>query len=233
MLEYETANPGQDRAHAKGEHFNPDLDTSHPRVAFVPDDYAMEEGTSKVITNGRIGTPQEYGSKHRPFSDSPAPPHPNDQFIGLHEGGMHPSELVKPAHNSMGADSEHTLHGINSNASTLHNGNKIPYGNPPSNNSPILHQTEKPMPALHRPNSIERKQLGSMAGTAVATNTPGIAMATSPTGDGHKASKSSLKPGSAGQGFQEPRQERSVKANTYNNRNLISGPRDEAFFDNE
>lgn len=231
MLEYETANPGQDRAHAKGEHFNPDLDTSHPRVSFAPDDYAMEEGNSKVMANGRIGTPQEYGSKHRPFSDSPAPPHPNDQFTGLHEGGMHASELVKPVHDS--TDSDHTLHGINSNASTLHNGNRIPFGNPPSNHSPVLHQTEKPMPALYRPDSIERKRVGSMADTAMATNTTRIPTSPTNTGAGHKVSKSSLKPGTTSQGIVEPRQERSVKANTYNNRNMITGPRDEAFFDKE
>lgn len=43
----------------------------------------------------RIGTPKEYGSDRRPYSDSPVPPHPNDQFSGLAGGGMHADELVK------------------------------------------------------------------------------------------------------------------------------------------
>jgi aquaporin rerated protein, other eukaryote len=115
MLEYETANPGQDRGE-EGEHFNPDLAAHDPRVSFAPSDYAMEEGLSHdprnpqagdgvrqppsgvaVKKNGpsNIGEPIEYGEAHRPYSASPAPPHPNDQFAGLAEGGMHATEYVK------------------------------------------------------------------------------------------------------------------------------------------
>jgi aquaporin related protein len=93
MLEYETANPGQDAA-KPGEHFNPDLegiDLSHAPVSFPPGDYAMEEGRV-----GTRGTPREYGTERRPFTDRPAPPHPNDTVAGLADGGMHVDELAKP-----------------------------------------------------------------------------------------------------------------------------------------
>lgn len=86
MLEYETANPGQDAAKTKGEHFDPDAaqaeDATH--VAFAPDEYAMEEGTNTSGAN--------YPS--RPYSNSPRPAHANDMFTGLN-GGMHSDELVK------------------------------------------------------------------------------------------------------------------------------------------
>jgi aquaporin related protein len=115
MLEYETANPGQDRSREKGEHFNPDLDTSHPRVSFAPEDYAEQGLAGSHTTNGtngdlrRIGTPKEYGTDRRPFSDSPAPPHPNDQFAGLTAGGMHGDEYIKPT--TRGSGSDQTLGG--------------------------------------------------------------------------------------------------------------------------
>lgn len=90
MLEYETANPGQDRSAPEGEHFNPDLHIeSTARVSFAPDDYAMEEGKAfrnSPATNGsasNYGVPNEFGAAPRPFSDSPAPPHPNDQYADL------------------------------------------------------------------------------------------------------------------------------------------------------
>ena len=51
--------------------------------------------------------PKEYGTERRPFSDSPAPPHPNDQFTGLAEGGMHADKEVKPSES--GSGSERTL----------------------------------------------------------------------------------------------------------------------------
>jgi len=99
MLEYETANPGQDSSREEGEHFNPDLDQSNPRVAFAPEQYVMSghnvTGSGTGSGEGRIGSPKEYGTDRRPFSDSPAPPHPNDQFGGLAEGGMHADEYVK------------------------------------------------------------------------------------------------------------------------------------------
>jgi aquaporin related protein len=101
MLEYETANPDQDRAKDEGEHFNPDLYTAHSRVSFVAEDYAAMEGRTH-------GHPKEYGAERRPFSDSPAPPHPNAQFAGLPNGGMHAGEMVKPIR-SMGGDSDRTL----------------------------------------------------------------------------------------------------------------------------
>lgn len=88
MLEYETANPGQDRAKPKGEHFDPDIDEEIPQHAhFADNEYAMEEGCA--------GSPKEYGGEQRPWSESPAPPHPNDMFTGLVEGGMHGDEYVK------------------------------------------------------------------------------------------------------------------------------------------
>ncbi|CAL3968069.1 unnamed protein product [Diplocarpon coronariae] len=102
MLEYETANPGQDSSAPEGEHFNPDLATANPRVSFAPDEYAMaEEGRSH-------GTPVEYGTHSRPFSASPAPPHPNDQFRGLADGGMHGDDVIKPVHTG-GSASDLTL----------------------------------------------------------------------------------------------------------------------------
>ncbi|KUJ14382.1 aquaporin [Mollisia scopiformis] len=110
MLEYETANPGQDRSkEEKGEHFNPD---AHARVSFAAEDYA-EQGMAGPNPNGnlrRIGTPKEYGAERRPFSDSPAPPHPNDQFAGLADGGMHANEVIKPM-DTRGSGSEQTLGG--------------------------------------------------------------------------------------------------------------------------
>jgi len=109
MLEYETANPGQDSTRPEGEHFNPDLDQSHPHVAFAPEEYAMEEGRSEPAYGNHQ---EEYGMARRPFSDSPAPPHKNDQFAGLAEGGMHAGELVKPAqttHTSGSTSSDQAL----------------------------------------------------------------------------------------------------------------------------
>jgi aquaporin related protein len=54
------------------------------------------------------GMPREYSAGRRPYSESPAPPHPNDQFTGLADGGMHGDEIVKPTH-SVGGDSDRTL----------------------------------------------------------------------------------------------------------------------------
>ena len=87
MLEYETANPGQDRSKPKGEH-------SHaPSISSAPEDYAMEEAFTPV---GRSGIPREYGTEERPFTGSPRPPHPNDQYTGLTDGGMHGGETSRP-----------------------------------------------------------------------------------------------------------------------------------------
>ncbi|KAL2065700.1 hypothetical protein VTL71DRAFT_3370 [Oculimacula yallundae] len=103
MLEYETANPGQDSSKPSGEHFNPDLDTSHPKVSFAPEMYvAAEEGRVK-----KHGEPEEYGVNSRPWSESPAPTHMNDQYRGLANGGMHANENVQPVHT--GGSSERTL----------------------------------------------------------------------------------------------------------------------------
>jgi aquaporin related protein len=91
MLEYETANPGQDRAKPEGEHFDPDAHAeSHNHARFADNSYAMEEGTA-----GFTGNPKEYGTAQRPYSESPAPPHPNDMFSGLAEGGLHADEYTK------------------------------------------------------------------------------------------------------------------------------------------
>jgi aquaporin related protein len=77
MLEYETANPGQDSSKVEGEHFNPDLENAHnPRVSFAPEDYA------------RTGTPKDYGYESKLFNDSPFPPHPNNKFSSVQEGGI-------------------------------------------------------------------------------------------------------------------------------------------------
>jgi aquaporin rerated protein, other eukaryote len=103
MLEYETANPNQDASGLKGDHFNPDEHASNPRVSFAPDDYAAAD-----MEEERVGTPKEYGVERRPYSESPAPPHPNDQFAGLADGGMHADEIVKPSQ-SVGGDSDRTL----------------------------------------------------------------------------------------------------------------------------
>ncbi|KAI9050442.1 hypothetical protein LZ554_005606 [Drepanopeziza brunnea f. sp. 'monogermtubi'] len=100
MLEYETANPGQDSAAPEGEHFNPDLERgSTARVSFAPGDYAIATKPA-AAADGRHGSPKEYGTASRPFSDSPAPPHPNDQYRGLADDGMHAHEVVKPLHAS-------------------------------------------------------------------------------------------------------------------------------------
>lgn len=120
MLEYETANPGQDSSKEAGEHFNPDLDQSHPHVAFAPEEYAMSgrtitntnrsgSGDTGAVGGGNIGVPKEYGMERRPFSDSPAPPHPNDQFTGLADGGMHADEDRVRTMDSGSSGSERTL----------------------------------------------------------------------------------------------------------------------------
>ena len=85
MLEYETANPGQDAAKPIGEHFDPDAAQHDNHVSFAPKDEASQ------MEEGRIGTPEEYGEEIRPYSTSPAPPNANDQFAGL-EDGMHSHE---------------------------------------------------------------------------------------------------------------------------------------------
>ena len=56
----------------------------------------------------------------RPFSDSPAPPHPNDQFAGLADGGMHADEIVKPTETTSSEGSENVLTG------TMKHGNVTP-----------------------------------------------------------------------------------------------------------
>ncbi|TVY71202.1 Aquaporin-1 [Lachnellula suecica] len=60
MLEYETANPGQDLEQAEGEHFNPDNDTSHPHVAFAPEQYVQDgygaEGMKIQSVGGESGS---------------------------------------------------------------------------------------------------------------------------------------------------------------------------------
>jgi aquaporin rerated protein, other eukaryote len=104
MLEYETANPNQDASAPEGEHFNPDDHASNARVSFAPEDYA----STNVDEERLHGTPRDYSAGRRPYSESPAPPHPNDQFAGLAEGGMHGEELVKPTQ-SVGGDSDRTL----------------------------------------------------------------------------------------------------------------------------
>jgi len=103
MLEYETANPGQDATKPQGEDFDPGMDDNNPRVSFAPEDYAMEERS--------IGIPREYGAEARPYSHSPAPPNPNDQFAGLAEGGMHANENFKRPASGDGGSDETLSHG--------------------------------------------------------------------------------------------------------------------------
>jgi aquaporin related protein len=54
------------------------------------------------------GMPREYGAGRRPYSESIAPPHPNDRFTGLADRGMYGDEIVKPTH-SVGGDSDRAL----------------------------------------------------------------------------------------------------------------------------
>ncbi|KAH6716143.1 aquaporin-like protein [Leptodontidium sp. MPI-SDFR-AT-0119] len=97
ILEYETANPGQDSMKPEGEHFNPDLDTSALKVSFAPSDYvAAEEGRSH-------GVSLEYGAQSRHFSDSLAPAHTEDQYRGLGNGGMHGNDTIASVHTSGGS----------------------------------------------------------------------------------------------------------------------------------
>jgi len=100
MLEYETVNPNQDASNPEGDHFNPDQHTNNPLVSFAPETYADEERMH--------GTPQEYGLGRRPYSESPAPPHPNDQFAGLAESGMHGEDAMMPSQ-SVAGNSDRTL----------------------------------------------------------------------------------------------------------------------------
>lgn len=168
MLEYETANPGQDKSKPENEHFNPDLDHSNPRVSFAPEEYAMEEGrvTSNGDSHGNFGTPREYGVGRRPFSSSPAPPHPNDQFAGLVDGGMHANELIEERQTSQ--------NGTTSSDQTLYLASEYPAG------------------------------------------TNAVKTAMKPCSRGHIGAGN----------------ERSVRSNTYNNRNMGSGiPTDEDFYD--
>jgi len=111
MLEYESANPNQDASKPEGEHFNPHNDNSHSPFSFAPEDYTRQN---------QNGLPREYGAERRPFSQSRAPPYPNDQFAGLADGGMNSDEMVKPVQ-SMGGDSDRTLV---PNASLNGNGHK-------------------------------------------------------------------------------------------------------------
>jgi len=54
------------------------------------------------------GMLREYGVGRRPYSESTAPPHPNDQFTGLADRGMHGDEIFKPTH-GVGGDSDRAL----------------------------------------------------------------------------------------------------------------------------
>jgi aquaporin related protein len=105
MLEYETANPNQDASKPEGDHFDPDAHSpSNPRVSFATEDY----DNSNMDGERMHEMPREYGAGRRSYNESPAPPHPNDQFTGLSKGGMHGGELVKPTH-SIGSNSDRTL----------------------------------------------------------------------------------------------------------------------------
>ncbi|ESZ94199.1 hypothetical protein SBOR_5425 [Sclerotinia borealis F-4128] len=98
MLEYETANPGQDATRI-GESFDPEAHAMTNKVDFADEGMVGREldesGAGRVHGSAGYGHAKEYGTQRRPFSDSPAPPHPNDQFVGLNSGGMHADEHVK------------------------------------------------------------------------------------------------------------------------------------------
>ncbi|KAJ8058660.1 hypothetical protein OCU04_012835 [Sclerotinia nivalis] len=118
VLEYETANPGQDAGRV-GETFDSQAHSMN-KVNFAEEGMVGREldgsGASHVHgTDKNFGTPKEYGTRRRPFSDSPAPPHPNDQFAGLNGGGMHGDEFAARENGGEGGvrkdkrDSEGTL----------------------------------------------------------------------------------------------------------------------------
>lgn len=103
LLEYETANPGQDGdglAESVGHTPDPRLNTntySSANEGLIGRELDAS-GASQIHGGKNYGLPKEYGTQGRPFSDSPAPPHPNDQFAGLSkDGGLHDhnEELVK------------------------------------------------------------------------------------------------------------------------------------------
>ncbi|KAB8290420.1 hypothetical protein EYC80_010852 [Monilinia laxa] len=98
MLEYETANPGQDATRV-GESLDPEAQAIRNRVSFADEGMVGrdldESGASRVHGSGHYGHGKEYGTHRRPFSDSPAPPHPNDQFAGLNQGGLNADDLAK------------------------------------------------------------------------------------------------------------------------------------------
>jgi aquaporin related protein len=103
MLEYESANPGQDSGYTNGEHFNPNNANANADPTFTATDYA-EKGQAN---NGT-------GAGHRKWSVSPAPAPVDEQYHGLeaHEGneelgGMTSSVLPR------------TYNSRESNASTL------------------------------------------------------------------------------------------------------------------
>ncbi|PQE19269.1 hypothetical protein CJF32_00010953 [Rutstroemia sp. NJR-2017a WRK4] len=117
MLEYETATLAR-----VGEEFDPESHLGMPKrrdTGVSYDDSSMGAIGKELNgvgrhhenhTNGEhaanYGTPKEYGTARRPFSDSPAPPHLNDQFRGLAPGGMHADENVE---SPISPVSEHTL----------------------------------------------------------------------------------------------------------------------------
>ncbi|APA07378.1 hypothetical protein SS1G_13045 [Sclerotinia sclerotiorum 1980 UF-70] len=118
VLEYETANPGQDAGRV-GESYEPQAHTTN-KVSFAEEGMVGREldesGASHVHgTDKNLGTPKEYGTHRRPFSGSPAPSHPNDQFAGLNGGGMNGDEFAAGGNAGVGGvkrdkrDSEGTL----------------------------------------------------------------------------------------------------------------------------
>lgn len=130
MLEYETANPDQDASKPQGEHFDPDnvvdddvdIEAGHrPQVAFVPSGYTPDNTMEH-------GDPKEYGMERRPFSESPAPPHMNDQFAGLTAGGMHSAENTGNRESVLTND---TLRGTESGSdhANPYNNNSVPMSN--------------------------------------------------------------------------------------------------------
>ncbi|QSZ36472.1 hypothetical protein DSL72_006351 [Monilinia vaccinii-corymbosi] len=115
MLEYESANPGQDAA-----------GSSTHGVEFLSPEAQAIRNHANSLDDGMIargleesGAGRVNGTHRRPFSDSPAPGHPNDQFAGLNSGGIQVDDFA------MGAEGQGTARNEKDSAGTLvENGKK-------------------------------------------------------------------------------------------------------------
>ena len=99
MLEYETANPGQDAAKPLAEDYDPNAPGLNNRVSFM-----QNNDETSQMEEGHAGPAKEYGEASRPHSDSPAPPNPNDQFVGLEESNTHELSSTNTAYSRGSSD---------------------------------------------------------------------------------------------------------------------------------